>query len=114
MNPGRRGRTLKSMRRRWLGCVAGILAAGAMAVPLGPTTTQRAVDQMNASSMRGVPTPPVRQAPSRPDTVWVPDRWIPAPGVPQGVFEPGHWVIFTPEGGRIAPPPPRPDLQQGP
>ena len=90
-----------------------MLAAGAMTVPLGPTTTQRAVDQMNASSMRGVPTPPVRQAP-RVDSVWVPDRWVPAPGVPQGLFEPGHWVIYTPEGGRIAPRPPRPDLPQTP
>jgi hypothetical protein len=90
-----------------------MLAAGAMTVPLGPTTTQRAVDQMNASSMRGVPTPPVRHAP-RPDSVWVPDRWVPAPGVPEGLFEPGHWVIYTPEGGRIAPRPPRPDLPQTP
>ena len=113
MNRRRHGRTLKGMRRWWGRCVAGMLAAGAMTVPLGPTTTQRAVDQMNSSSMRGVPTPPVRQAPHV-DSVWVPDRWVPAPGVPQGVFEPGHWVIFTPEGGRIAPPPPRPDLTQTP
>ena len=94
-----------------------MLAAGAMSVPLGPTTTQRAVDQMNASSMRGVPTPPARQAP-RVDSVWVPDRWVPVPGgarsVPEGIFEPGHWVIYTPEGGRIAPPPPRPEVLQGP
>ena len=78
-----------------------------MAVPMGPTSTQRAVDQMNSSSMRGVSTPPVRQAP-RQDMVWVPDRFVPAPGAPQGVFDPGHWVTFTPEGGRIAPPPPVP------
>jgi hypothetical protein len=109
---GRRS-NLKVMKRRWLGCLAVMLAGGAMSVPLGPTTTQRAVDQMNASSMRGVPTPPVRHAP-RQDMVWVPDRWVPAPGIPQGVFEPGHWVTYTPEGGRIAPPPPRPDLLQGP
>ena len=94
-------------------CLAGLLAGGAMAVPMGPTTTQRAVDQMNSSSMRGVPTPPVRQAP-RQDMVWVPDRFVPAPGAPQGVFEPGHWVTFTPEGGRIAPPPPVPGAFQGP
>ena len=84
-----------------------------MVVAMGPTTTQQAVDQMNSSSMRGVATPPVRQAP-RQDTVWVPDRFVPAPGAPQGVFEPGHWVIFTPEGGRIAPPPPVPGAIQGP
>jgi len=116
MNPERRRGTLKAMGRRWLGCAAAavILAGGAMSVPLGSTTTQRAVDQMNASSMRGVPTPPVRSAP-RADTVWVPDRWVSAPGAPGGVFEPGHWVIYTPEGGRISPPPPRPDVfPQGP
>jgi hypothetical protein len=94
-------------------CLAGLLAGGAMAIPMGPTTTQRAVDQMNSSSMRGVPTPPVRQAP-RQDMVWVPDRFVPAPGAPAGVFEPGHWVTFTPEGGRIAPPPPVPGAIQGP
>lgn len=84
-----------------------------MAVPLGPTTTQRAVDQMNGASMRGLPAPPAREAP-RPDTVWVPDRWVAAPGAPTGVFEPGHWVIYTPEGGRIAPPPPLGAAPQGP
>jgi hypothetical protein len=94
-------------------CLAGLLAGGAMAVAMGPTSTQRAVDQMNSSSMRGVPTPPVRQAP-RQDMVWVPDRFVPAPGAPAGVFEPGHWVTFTPEGGRIAPPPPVPGAIQGP
>jgi hypothetical protein len=90
-----------------------MLAGGAMTVPLGPTTTRQAVDQMNSSSMRGVTTPPVRQAP-RQDMIWVPDRFVPVPGNVGGVFEPGHWVIFTPEGGRIAPPPPRPDALQGP
>lgn len=92
-----------------------MLLAGAIAIPFGPTTTQQAVNEINAMSMRGVPTPPpaARPAPRR-DAVWVPDRWVPATGAPQGVFEPGHWVIFTPEGGRIAPPPPRPDALQGP
>ena len=87
--------------------------SGALTVPLGPTTTQRAVDQMNASSMRGVSVPPAPVAP-RSDMVWVPDRWVPAPGVPTGAFEPGHWVTYTPEGGRIAPPPPVPGAPQVP
>jgi hypothetical protein len=114
MKLARRGRSLKGMRHRWLGCLTGILAAGAMAVPLGPTTTQRAVDQMNSSSMRGVPTPPPAARPApRPD-VWVPDRFVSAPGAPAGVFEPGHWVQYTPEGQRIAPPPPRPDVIESP
>src|SRR5690242_18086459 len=101
------------MRRRYVRCTAVMLFAGALSVPLGPTTTGRAVDQINSSSMRGVPTPPVREAP-RPDSVWVPDRWLSVPGAPQSVFEPGHWVIYTPEGGRIAPPPPRPDATESP
>ncbi len=93
------------MSARWRRCLAGLLAGGALTVPLGPTTTQRAVDQMNASSMRGVPPAPAAPV-ARPDTVWVPDRWVAAPGIPQGVFEPGHWVIYTPQGGVIVPPPP--------
>lgn len=76
-----------------------------MTVPLGPPSTQRATEQMNRDSMRGVAPPPATPAP-RPDMIWVPDRWVPVPGVPTGVFEPGHWVIYTPEGGHIAPPPP--------
>jgi hypothetical protein len=83
-----------------------------MAVPLGPTTTQRAVDQMNGASMRGLPAPPAREAP-RPDMVWVPDRHLPVPGAPLGVFVPGHWETLTPEGGRLAPPPPLPVTPQG-
>jgi hypothetical protein len=115
VNPARHGRTLNGMKRRWLGCVFGILAGGAMAVPLGPTSTQRAVDQMNSSSMRGVPTPPpAAQAAARPNAVWVPDRFVSAPGAPAGVFEPGHWVMYTPEGQRIAPPPLRPDVIESP
>ena len=83
--------------------VGGCLLAGAMSVPLGPTTTGRAVDQMNSSSMRGVPVPPVPAAP-RPDTVWVPDRYVPIPGRPTGVFVPGHWREVTPDGHVIVPP----------
>ena len=113
MNRRRNGDTLNGMSARWRRCLAGLLAGGALTAPLGPTTTQRAVDQMNSSSMRGVPTPSVREAP-RQDMVWVPDRWVAAPGYPTGVFEPGHWVTYTPEGGRIAPPPPVPGALQGP
>jgi hypothetical protein len=103
------------MKHRWCSGAAGILFAGAMAIQFGPTTTQQAVDQMNASSMRGVPTPPPAARPApRPDSVWVPDRWLSVPGAPASVFEQGHWAIYTPEGGRIAPPPPRPDATGGP
>jgi hypothetical protein len=87
------------MRRVLVGC----LLAGAMTVQLGPTTTGRAVDQMNRSSMRGVPVPPTPVAP-RADMLWVPDRYVPIPGHPTGVHVPGHWVQVTPEGRVIVPP----------
>jgi hypothetical protein len=87
------------MTRRFAGC----LLAGAMMVQLGPTTTGRAVDQMNRSSMRGVPVPPAPVAP-RPGSVWVPDRYVRIPGHPDGVHVPGHWVLITPDGRVLAPP----------
>jgi hypothetical protein len=74
-----------------------------MAVQLGPTTTGRAVDQMNSSSMRGVPVPPIPAAP-RVDRIWVPDRYVAIPGHPEGVQVPGHWILVTPEGQKIVPP----------
>ena len=74
-----------------------------MSVPLGPTTTRRAVDQMNSSSMRGVPVPPLPATP-RPDMVWVPDQYVPVPGHPGGVHVPGHWNQVTPDGHVIVPP----------
>jgi hypothetical protein len=83
--------------------VSGCVLAGAMSVPLGPTTTGRAVDQMNSSSMRGVPVLPAPRAP-RADTVWVPDQYRPIPGHPEGVLVPGHWVQVTPDGHVIVPP----------
>jgi hypothetical protein len=88
---------------RLVRAVGGCLLAGAMSVPLGPTTTGRAVDQMNSSSMRGVPVPPAPVAP-RPDMVWVPDQYVAIPGHPTGVFVPGHWRQVTPDGHVIVPP----------
>jgi hypothetical protein len=83
--------------------VSGCLLAGAMSVPIGPTTTGRAVDQINASSMRGVPVPPIPAA-RRPTSVWVPDSYVSVPGQPERVFVPGHWRGVTPEGQVIVPP----------
>ena len=85
--------------RRLLGCVL----AGALTVQLGPTTTGRAVDQMNRDSMRGVPVPTIPAAPRR-DRVWVPDRYVYTPEHPRGLHVPGHWVTVTPEGQVIMPP----------
>lgn len=87
------------MTRRLGGC----LLAGALLVQLGPTTTGRAVDQMNSSSMRGVPVPPAPVAPRR-DMIWVPDRYVSIPGRPDGVFVPGHWAHVTADGRIVEPP----------
>jgi len=90
-------------RRRFFRAVSGCLLAGALSVPLGPTTTGRAVDQMNSSSMRGVPVPPIPAA-SRASQVWVPPSYVAVPGQPEQVFVPGHWRAVTAEGQVIVPP----------
>jgi len=73
-----------------------------MAIQLGPTTTSRAVDQMNTTSMRGVPSvaprPPVRDP-----MIWVPARVVPLPGLGT-VMVPGHWERRL-DGGRVHVPP---------
>ncbi len=60
-----------------------------MMVPLGLTTTSQAVNQMNATSMRGVPsTPPI--AGGGDSAIWVPARVVRVPG--EGtVSVPAHW-----------------------
>jgi hypothetical protein len=90
-------------RRRFFRAVSGCLLAGALSVQLGPTTTGRAVDQMNSSSLRGVPVPPIPTAPRR-SQVWIPDAYVPVPGRAEQVFVPGHWRTVTPEGRVIVPP----------
>jgi hypothetical protein len=75
--------------RRLTRTAAGCLLGGAMAVPLGPTTASQAVNQMNATSMRGVPSVAPTPAP-RTDMIWVPTRVVRLPG--QGtVTVPAHW-----------------------
>jgi len=78
-------RALRRLARATAGCLLG----GAMMVPLGPTTTSQAVNQMNATSMR--PLPSVAPAAAARETmIWVPTRILPLPG--QGtVVAPGHW-----------------------
>jgi hypothetical protein len=92
---------------RLVRAVGGCLLAGALSVPLGPTTTGRAVDQMNSSSMRGVPVPPIPAAPASSQR-WIRDYYVTVPdqrtGRPTEVFVPGHWQTVTPEGNVIVPP----------
>jgi hypothetical protein len=79
----------RDLLRRLTRAAAGCLLGGAMAVPLGPTTTSRAVNQMNATSMRPLPSVAPREAVREP-RVWVPTRVVPIPG--QGtVMVPGHF-----------------------
>ena len=95
---------------RWKhGLMAGVLLAGA-GTPFSPSATQQASNRMNATSMRGVPTIPA--PPPQHDMTWVPDRYVPVPGAPQGVFVPGHWETNLPGGSRLAPPEPLPVLRQ--
>ena len=74
-----------------------------MLVPLGPTTTSQAVNQMNATSMRGVPSVASRPV-VRDSMTWVPDRTVRLPG--EGtVVVPGHWERRLPEGREVYVPP---------
>jgi hypothetical protein len=84
--------------------LAGCLLGGALlAFQLGPTTTGRAVDQINGMSSR--PLPPVA-APSvaPPRSVWVPDRYVRLPGAAGPVVVPGHWEHRLPSGDVSVPP----------
>jgi hypothetical protein len=91
-------RLLRHLARGTVGCLLG----GAMMVPLGPTTTGRAVDQMNQMSTRPLPSADQRPV-TRDDMVWVPDRVIRVPGQNEALV-PGHWEQLTPEGRRQVPP----------
>ena len=92
----------RTLRRLALG-TAGCLLGGAMLVPLGPTTTSQAVNQMNATSMRGVPSVASRPV-VRDSMIWVPDRAVRLPG--EGtVMVPGHWERRLPDGREVYVPP---------
>jgi hypothetical protein len=60
---------------------------------LAQTTSARTgavVDRLNRSSMRPLPPlPPV--ATPRPDSIWVPDRYLSLPAPAGQVHVPGHW-----------------------
>jgi hypothetical protein len=99
-------RALGGLVRRLARGAAGCLLGGAMMVPLGPTTTSQAVNQINGMSMRPLPlvapTPAMREG-----MVWVPDRVVHVPGGlgPSGtIVVPAHWERRTPEGDLYVPP----------
>ena len=91
-------RLIRSITRSVAGCLLG----SSLMVPLGPTTTGRAVDQINQMSTRPLPSADPRPV-TRGDQIWVPDRIVRIPG--QGdALVPGHWEQTTPEGRRQVPP----------
>lgn len=71
--------------------VAGVLLTGAWLVAQlggGGTPSSRAIDQIQRSVTRPMPSLPPAAAP-RSDSIWVPDRYVAGPAGP--VHVPGHW-----------------------
>jgi hypothetical protein len=95
-------RRFRGLHRRLARAAVGCLLGGAMAVPLGPTTTSQAVNQMNATSTRPLPSYAPREV-VRERNVWVPARSVPLPG--QGtVSVPGHFERRLDNGDVYVPP----------
>jgi hypothetical protein len=95
-------RRIRELGRRLARAAVGCVLGGAMAVPLGPTTTSQAVNQMNATSTRPLPSYAPREV-VRERNVWVPARSVPLPG--QGtVSVPGHFERRLDHGDVYVPP----------
>jgi len=62
-----------------------------------------AVERIIRESIRPLPQAPAPQV-KEPESVWVPDRWVPTPGSARGVFVPGHWERRLPDGQHYVPP----------
>ncbi len=90
-------------------------AQGARPFPRPTSPSGSAVDAIERSTTRPIPTvPPVPVAPGA-GTVWVPDRQVRVPGVDGNVWVPGHWeqklsdreyavpplIGTTPDGGTV-------------
>jgi hypothetical protein len=95
---------LHAVVRRLVRGTAGCLLGGAMMVPLGPTTTSQAVSQINATSMRPLPSVATRPV-VREEMIWVPDRIVPVFGEPTGALVPGHWERRLPGSNDVLVPP---------
>jgi hypothetical protein len=89
------------LRIRTAGCV---LAGALVAFQLGPTTTGRAVDQINGMSTRPLPSVGGNPVPPSPRSVWVPDHYVRLPGETTPVRIPGHWEHRLPDGSLSVPP----------
>ena len=76
----------------------GLVVAALIQLHLGPTTTQQAVDQINRSSMRPLPSLAPREAPRAGD-LWVPEHFTLG-----DVKVPAHWERRLPDGRLYVPP----------
>ncbi len=76
----------------------GLVVAALLQLHLGPTTTQQAVDQINRSSMRPLPSLAPREA-ARAGDVWVPEHFTLG-----DVRVPAHWERRLPDGRLHVPP----------
>ena len=83
--------------------LVGIAVAGAQLPSPLRSPTSRAIDQLRDSSMRPIPTAPPA-AIARPETTWVPDRFVTVPGIPSQVHIPAHWEHRLPDGESYVPP----------
>jgi hypothetical protein len=61
-------------------------------------------DRLDDAVSRPLPALPPAPAPAARRPVWVPDRYVPVPGVDGLVHVPAHWETALPSGERQAPP----------
>ena len=83
---------------------SALIAGGLLMLQAGSGTgASRAVEQINAASRAPVPTVAPREA-TRPDMLWVPDRYIPTEGTGGAALVPGHWERRVSDRESYAPP----------
>lgn len=82
---------------------ASAAAAGSGLVPRSGGPSSGALDQIERSVTRPLPSVPPPPGPGRTGRVWVPDRHLPAPDG-STVHVPGHWEYRPPAGEYQTPP----------
>ncbi len=96
-------RTLSWTLAVCLAAAPGVAVAQARLPSTQVTPMSRTLDQLRDSAMRAIPSvpPPVV---ARPDTVWVPDRFVTIPGTAGLVHIPAHSERRLPDGDSYVPP----------
>lgn len=83
---------------------ARTFSTSALATPTArAATTAELVGRINAMSTRPVPST-ASEPVARPDMLWVPDRYVTAPGATALVLVPGHWERQLASGQVYVPP----------